>query len=476
MTPRSALEIVGGQPLGGEVAIHTAKNSALYLILASLLTDEPLVIEDVPRLSDVLVALEILAHTGVEVAWQGRDVRLHAREVRQTSAPYRLVSKMRASFVVMGALLARAGEARISMPGGCAFGPRPVDRHLKAFAALGIEVADDNGDFVARRRGPIAGKVVFEAPTVGGTQNVLLASALGDGAVEIENAALEPEIADLADLLNRMGARIEGAGTPFVSVQGVPRLRAARFRPIPDRIEAGTFMLATAATRGDVTLRGVRPEHLEAVRDKLTEAGVRVVDVARDALRIDATGELEAVDVTAVEYPGVPTDLQAPFGAFLATVPGVSVVRDRVYPDRFTHVTELQRMGARLELTERTLVVHGGPLSAAEVHAADLRAGGALVVAALAADGRSRVLGLEAIDRGYERFSERLASLGASVSRSDERSTGPARGASSSPGGASAASSGTGSAVVAAVGDASSASVRRAGTASTGRDGPSPSS
>lgn len=417
MTMRSALEIVGAGPLAGDVQVHAAKNSALYLILASLLSDEPVVIEGVPKLSDVLVGLEILEHTGVQVAWDGPDVHLHAEAVRDTSAPYRLVSKMRASFVVMGALLGRAGEARISMPGGCAFGPRPVDRHIKAFAALGVEVADDNGDFVARRRGPLSGRVVFEAPTVGGTQNVLLATALGDGVAEIENAALEPEIADLAELLNRMGARIEGAGTPFIRVHGVDRLSGARFRPIPDRIEAGTFMLAAAATRGDVTLRGIRPDHLVAVREKLTEAGVRIVDVARDAWRVDATGELTAVDVTAVEYPGIPTDLQAPFGAFLATVPGVSVVRDRVYPDRFTHVGELQRMGARMELTERTLVVRGGPLTGAEVHAADLRAGGALTVAGLAAEGTTRVLGVESIDRGYERFAERLSSLGASVER-----------------------------------------------------------
>jgi UDP-N-acetylglucosamine 1-carboxyvinyltransferase len=417
MTTRSALEIVGGRPLSGDVVVHAAKNSALYLILASLLTDEPIVIEGVPRLSDVLVGLEILEHTGVEVAWSGRDVHLHARAIRDVSAPYRLVSKMRASFVVMGALLGRAGEARISMPGGCAFGPRPVDRHIQAFADLGVDVADDNGDFVARRTRTLEGRVVFEAPTVGGTQNVLLATAVGKGVVEIENAALEPEIADLVELLNRMGAKIEGAGTPFVRVQGVDRLHGARFRPIPDRIEAGTFMLAAAATRGDVTLHGLRPDHLRSVRDKLTEAGVRIVDVARDAWRIDATGELTGVDVTAVEYPGIPTDLQAPFGAFLATVPGVSVVRDRVYPDRFTHVAELQRMGARLELADRTLVVRGGPLHGADTHAADLRAGGALVVAALAATGRSRVSGVESIDRGYERFAERLLAVGASVAR-----------------------------------------------------------
>lgn len=430
MNPRAALVVDGGVPLHGDVRVHAAKNSALYLILASLLTDEPLVLEGVPRLSDVLVGLEILEHVGVEVRWEGRDVHLHARALRTTAAPYRLVSKMRASFVMMGALLARAGEARISMPGGCAFGPRPVDRHLKAFADLGVEVADDAGDFVARRRGPVSGHVVFEAPTVGGTQNVLLASALGTGEVTIENAALEPEIADLVDLLVAMGARIDGAGTPRLRVQGVERLHGARFRPIPDRIEAGTFMLAAAATRGDVTLRGVRAEHLGAVRERLTDAGVRVIDVGHDAMRIDATGELRAVDVTATEYPGVPTDLQAPFGAFLATVPGVGVVRDRVYPDRFTHVDELRKMGARMELADQTLVVRGRALEGADVHAADIRAGGALVVAALAARGRSRVTGLEYVDRGYERFAERLASLGARIvreelARGDDASSSP---------------------------------------------------
>jgi UDP-N-acetylglucosamine 1-carboxyvinyltransferase len=315
------------------------------------------------------------------------------------------------------------------MPGGCAFGPRPVDRHLKAFASLGVEISDEAGDFVARRRGAIEGRVVFEAPTVGGTQNVLLAAALGAGEVEIENAALEPEIADLAALLAAMGAQIEGAGTPFIRIQGAQRLGGARFMPIPDRIEAGTFMLAAAATRSDVTVRNIRPEHMLAVREKLMEAGVRVLEVARDAWRIDATGELQGVDVTTVEYPGVPTDLQAPFGAFLATVPGVSVVRDRVYPDRYTHVPEMLRMGARMELTERTLVIRGGPLRGAEVQAADLRAGGALVIAGLAADGETRVHGLESIERGYENFSERLAKLGADVSA--ERSEEPSK--SSSP-------------------------------------------
>lgn len=419
--PRETMIIEGGRALRGTLPVHTAKNSALYLILASLLSDEPLVLRDVPRLADVLVELELLEHLGASVRWEGRDLHLHVPEVLRTSAPYALVSRMRASFVAMGALLARTGEARISMPGGCAFGPRPVDRHLAAFRALGIAVDEQGGAFAATRDGPVSGTVTFEAPTVGGTQNVLLASALGSGEVTIENAALEPEVADLAALLNAMGGHVEGAGTPVIQVRGVSRLHGTTFRPIPDRIEAGTFMLAVAATRGDVVLTDVRPTHAQAVLDVLSQTGVRVVIDRPDSVRIDATGDLEATDVTAVEYPGVPTDLQAPFGAYLATLPGVSVVRDRVYPDRFTHVAELQRMGAAMELTDRTLVIRGGqPLHGSTVHAADIRAGGALVIAALAARGRSHISGVEVIDRGYEGLASRLASLGADVSLRSE--------------------------------------------------------
>ncbi len=465
---RETMIIDGGTALHGSLDVHTAKNSALYLILASLLSDEPLVLVDVPRLADVLVELELLEHLGVDVRWEGRTLHLHAREVRRSSAPYALVSRMRASFVAMGALLARTGEARISMPGGCAFGPRPVDRHLAAFRALGIEVDESGGAFAARRTRPIAGTVAFEAPTVGGTQNVLLASALGEGEVTIENAALEPEVADLAALLNAMGARVEGAGTPIIQVRGVPRLHGTTFRPIPDRIEAGTFMLAVAATRGDVVLRDLRPTHVQAVLDALAQTGVRIVIESPESVRIDATGDLNATDVTATEYPGVPTDLQAPFGAYLATLPGVSVVRDRVYPDRFTHVAELQRMGASLELTDRTLVIRGGqPLQGAAVHAADIRAGGALAVAALAARGRSIVSGVEFIDRGYERLASRLRSLGAAVSLSSEAASevssstsDPAGVGASSASAASAASAASGAATVAA-----SSGVRGAGSA-----------
>lgn len=414
--PDDALRIDGGRPLDGQAHVQSAKNSALYLILASLLTEDELVLRNVPRLSDVLVGLEILAHVGVEVRWDGPDLRLHAAHVDRSDAPFRLVRKMRASFVAMGALLARTGTARIGVPGGCAFGPRPVDRHIAAFEALGVTVGDVDGDFVAERHGPLEGHVVFEAPTVGGTQNVLLATALGSRRVVIENAALEPEVADLIDLLNAMGARIRGAGSRVLSIEGVERLHGTTFTPIPDRIEAGTLLLAAAATRGAVRLDNVRTAHLAAVADTLRATGVWIEEDG-DTITLDAAGPLRAVDIVATPYPGLPTDLQAPFGAYLSTLPGHATVRDEVYPDRFTHVDELRKMGARLTLDERALHVEGGELHGAEIHAADIRAGGALVVAALAARGASLLTGVEFLDRGYQNLSPRLRALGARVER-----------------------------------------------------------
>ena len=424
MTPHasSSLSIVGGRPLEGSTHVHGAKNSALYLMLASLLTEEPLTLRNVPALADVAVSLDILEHLGVRVTHDDGALVLTAARLTSHHAPFRLVSRMRASFVTMGPLLARMGRARIGVPGGCAFGPRPVDRHLQAFEALGATVHEQEGDFVVERHGPLEGHVVFGEPTVGGTQNVLLASALGSRRVVIENAALEPEVTDLSDLLCAMGARIEGAGTPVVTVHGVERLHGTTFTPIPDRIEAGTFLMAAAATRGSLTLHHVRPGHVNAVLEVLREAGAWI-DVEDDAVSIDAHGPLHAVDVTAVPYPGFPTDLQAPLGAFLATVPGVSHVRDDVYPGRFTHVTELQKMGARAHFDGRTLEIRGGELLAADLHGADLRAAGAMVVAALAAKGTSTVRGLDALDRGYVELVPRLRSLGAVVDRIDAEAT-----------------------------------------------------
>lgn len=449
-TAARAFVIEGGKPLTGDITVNRAKNSALYLILAALLTAEPVVLRDVPKLRDVLVLLEILEHFGVMVHWQGRDLHLHAHHLTRTDAPYAMVSKMRASFVALGALLGRSGEARISMPGGCAFGPRPVDRHIKAFRQLGARVQEESGDFAVWLERPLTGTVTFDAPTVGGTQNVLLASALGSDTVIIENAALEPEIADLANMLNGMGAQVRGAGSQRITVTGVAKLAGIDYQPIPDRIEAGTLMLAAAATRGHVTLRRVIPAHLYAVTETLQACGVVVRDasgrapvfngdnssdsissdgvdsdsVSSDAsdtysaetnLEVDARATLQPVNVRAQVYPGIPTDVQAPFGAFLATISGASTVNDDVYPDRFTHVTELQRMGVAADLQGDTLLLQGGALHGAKLHAADIRAGGALIIAALAAKGTSYVTGVEYIERGYEALDSRLQGLGARI-------------------------------------------------------------
>lgn len=408
--------IEGGAPLAGSLPTFRAKNSALYLMLASILTDEPVVLRDVPRLSDVLINEEILRHVGVETEWRGHDLHLRAANLNGHHAHYSLVNKMRASFVIMGALLARTGEARVSMPGGCAFGPRPVDRHLAAFEALGATISDDSGDFYARRTAPLAGTVHFEEPTVGGTQNVLLATALGAGEVVIENAAREPEVADLANMLNAMGADVSGAGSSTIVVKGVPALHGVTYRPIADRIEAGTYLLAAAATRGAITMTDLEPENLGAVLEALEATGVKVTTGA-DWVAVDATGPLKPTEIVAEVYPGVPTDLQAPFGAYLATIPGLSLVRDEVYPDRFTHVPELVRAGARMELTDNEVEIRGGQLQGGAMHAADIRAGGALVIAALAAEGASEIGGLAYVDRGYADFAQRLQLLGGHVER-----------------------------------------------------------
>ncbi len=416
------LYINGGKPLSGEVNVQVAKNSTLPIMLAALLTAEPIVIEDAPQISDVRIQAEILAYCGAEVEWQGKDLHVHAKEITNSFAPYHLVSKLRASFVAMGALLGRCGEARISMPGGCALGPRPVDRHIKAFKQLGIRMYEESGDFFAKRDEKIEGHVVFDAPTVTGTQNVMLASVRGESNVTIENAALEPEIIDLANMLIAMGANITGAGTSLIEINGVPELKGIRYRPIPDRIEAGTFMLAAAATRGDIIMHDVDPKHLRAVIGKLTECGVEVSELNSGkshskSLRVDARAKLTPVDITAVEYPGVPTDLQAPFGAFLATVDGTSVIVDKVYPERFTHVDELARAGAHLDLRDHALVIRGKEksLQGARMQSADIRAGGALIVAAVAAEGQSEITGVHYIERGYENITERLRGLGVEV-------------------------------------------------------------
>ncbi len=406
------LIIQGGTPLNGELRVNPAKNAALPILVASLLTPHPVTLREVPRLRDIEVLLELLAHLGTRYAWEGRTLHLHTPEIVTTDAPYELVSKMRASFIVLGALLARAGEGRVSMPGGCAFGPRPVDLHVKALRTLGAEVVEENGTFTATRTRPLAGRVIFDVPTVGGTEQVLLAAALGDTDVTIINAAQEPEVEDLARFLEMLGVAIEGAGTSVIRVRGARALRGGVYRVIPDRIEAGTFLLAAAATRGRLTLTHAYPHHLDALLAKLAESGHRI-ETGRDWVRLEATAAPRPFNIEAREYPGFPTDLQPPVTAYLATVEGVSLVTDRVYPDRFTHVGELARMGAELTLKDRVLAVRGGALHGAEVKAFDIRAGGALIIAALAAEGESRIDGMRHVVRGYENLEARLQAIGA---------------------------------------------------------------
>ncbi len=407
------LRIEGGLPLSGELRVYPAKNAALPILAASLLTPEPITLLEVPRLRDVEVMLELLSHLGTRYQWEGRTLHLHTPEIQSTHAPYELVGQMRASFIVWGALLARVGEGQISLPGGCAFGARPVDQHVKALRALGAEVVEEGGTFYARRTRPLSGRVVFDLPTVGGTEQAMLAVALG-GEATLVQAAMEPEIEDLGRFLQMLGVEVRGLGSAILHVRGVKQLGGGTYRIIPDRIEAGTYLLAAAATRGTLTLTEVRPDHLDALLDKLRQAGHRV-EVGADWVRFTATPHPEPFHVEAREYPGFPTDLQPIVGAYLATVPGQSAITDRVYPDRFTHVGELARMGAELYLRDRTLVVNGKRLHGAQVKALDIRAGGGLVVAALAAEGVSEIEGVYFLERGYEHLEERLQALGARV-------------------------------------------------------------
>lgn len=413
------LIISGGLPLGGELEIFAAKNAALPIIIASLLTPEPVVLHGVPRLADVEVILQIVQTVGTRFEWTGpHTLCLHTPELTNTETPYSLGLKMRASFEMLGALLARAGEARVGMPGGCVIGVRPVDQHVKAFRQMGATLTEDNGCFTATRSGPLGGRVVFDRQTVGGTRNAMLAAALGAGHVTLENVALEPEVIDLANFLNHLGARVRGAGTPEIEIEGVSTLHGGDYTIIPDRMEAGTFMFAAAASRGQVTLRRVLVSQLRAVTAKLVESGVRVLELDSNTISVDARNVTPTpLTVQAVEYPGFPTDLQPQAGAFLATVPGASFVSDHIYPDRLGYAGELARLGANVAVHDHVLSVQGAPLRGAPVTAHDIRAGGALVVAAVAAEGETTISGMDFVNRGYENLEARLRQLGAQVTQ-----------------------------------------------------------
>jgi UDP-N-acetylglucosamine 1-carboxyvinyltransferase len=411
------LTIRGGVPLHGELRVLPAKNSALKLMAASILTDQPVTLNEVPRLRDIDVLLELLGHIGTRHAWEGRTLHLHTPEIRSTVAPFELVSKMRASFNVLGALAARAGEGTVPLPGGCNFAERPVDQHIKALRGLGFEVSIEITDlglaYTARRLKPAAGRVVYDLPTLGGTEQALMAAALGTESVLV-NTPQEPEIVDLCNFLCMMGVEIKGIGSSILQIKGKPRLNGGSYSVIPDRIEAGTYLFAAAATRGAITLTNVEPFHMDAVLDKLIQSGHRITS-GKDWVRLESTPNPQPFNLEAREYPGFVTDLQPPATAYLSTVSGTSLVLDRIYPDRFTHASELARMGAEVTLKDRTLVIQGRHLTGAAVEARDIRAGGGLIIAALAAEGESHIAGMKFIERGYENVEDRLRSLGANV-------------------------------------------------------------
>ncbi|MGE4337489.1 MAG: UDP-N-acetylglucosamine 1-carboxyvinyltransferase [Pigmentiphaga sp.] len=418
------LKITGGLPLQGEVVVSGAKNAALPILCASLLTADTLRLDNVPDLNDIATMMRLLRRLGVraEIDGAGHGVTLQADQVDSLEAPYDMVKTMRASILVLGPLLARFGEARVSLPGGCAIGQRPVDQHIKGLAALGADIRVEHG-FVVARAERLRGTVVrTDMITVTGTENLLMAAALAEGETVLDNAACEPEIVDLAELLIAMGARIQGHGTPRIVVQGVERLHGAAYRVMPDRIEAGTFLCAVAATGGDVLLRDVDPGTLGATLGKLREAGLRL-DCHDNTIRARRGGEpLRAVGFRTLEYPGFATDMQAQLMAANTVAQGTAVITENIFENRFMHVQELRRLGADIEIDGPTAVVKGvSRLSGATVMATDLRASASLVIAGLVAEGETTVERIYHLDRGYEHMEQKLKQLGARIERLSQR-------------------------------------------------------
>ena len=423
------IRIIGGRPLNGTIQISGAKNAALPLMIASLLTDQMLVLENVPRLADVAQLQRILNNHGVDVmvggkrpgesTYDGQTLLLSAARIVDTTAPYELVSRMRASFWVLAPLLARMGEAKVSLPGGCAIGTRPVDLLLMAMERLGAEIEIDGGYVVARApNGLRGGEIVFPKVTVGGTHVALMAAALAQGATVIENAAREPEIVDLADCLNKMGAKIEGAGSARITVEGVSRLNGARHRVVADRIETGTYAMAVAMTGGDVTLQGAQAGLLQSALDVIGQTGADVT-ATNEGIRVARNGGgIRPVEVTTDPFPGFPTDLQAQLMALVSRASGISKITESIFENRFMHVQELARLGARISLDGDTATIKGvSRLKGAPVMATDLRASVSLVIAALAAEGETMVNRVYHLDRGFERLEDKLTACGASVER-----------------------------------------------------------
>ncbi|HRH75031.1 MAG TPA: UDP-N-acetylglucosamine 1-carboxyvinyltransferase [Zoogloea sp.] len=411
------LLIEGGVRLSGEIAISGAKNAALPILCAALLTTEPVTFTNVPRLNDIATLLRLLEQMGVKVSREADSVTLDASGVDNPVASYEMVKTMRASILVLGPLVARFGEARVSLPGGCAIGARPVDQHIKGLQAMGADVKVEHG-YVHAKVPKLKGARIFtDMVTVTGTENLMMAACLADGETVIENAAREPEVVDLANCLVAMGARISGAGGDVIRIQGVAALHSATHRVMPDRIETGTYLCAAAVTGGDVHLTGTSASYLDAVIDKLMDAGCEVI-AERDAVRLKAPLRLNAVSLRTAPYPAFPTDMQAQFMAINAVAEGTAVIRETIFENRFMHAVELQRLGADIKIDGNTAFVKGvTSLQGATVMATDLRASASLIIAGLVAEGQTTIERIYHLDRGYEKLEEKLAALGARVSR-----------------------------------------------------------
>jgi UDP-N-acetylglucosamine 1-carboxyvinyltransferase len=416
------LVISGGIPLHGEVQVSGAKNSALPILASTILGGGECVITNVPRVVDVVTMGKLLGMLGVTVEHEGNRAVIKADVIKSTQAPYELVKTMRASVLVLGPLVARWGEATVSLPGGCAIGSRPVNLHLAGLAKLGAEVSIEHGYIRAKAKRLTGARIYCDTPTVTGTENLMMAASLAQGTTVIENAAKEPEIVDLADFLSKRGARIAGAGTDVITIEGVRELRGSDHEVIPDRIEAGTHLVAGAITKGCVSVNRCRPDHLDPLLNKLQEAGAEV-QVEKERIRLDASkvARLKGVDVRTLPYPGFPTDMQAQMVALMSVAEGTSVVTETVFESRFMHVEELCRMGADIRVEGNRLVITGRErLTGAPVMASDLRASAGLVLAGLAAEGTTEVLRVYHLDRGYERIEEKLRGLGAVIERRKE--------------------------------------------------------
>lgn len=418
------LVIRGGEPLLGTIRVSGAKNAALPCMAAALLTDEPVILENIPQVRDIQTTRNLLAAMGAEVELgYGRAqhrTTIHCKTLAAPEASYELVKTMRASTLVLGPLVARCGHARVSLPGGCAIGSRPIDLHIKGLERLGAKITQDHGYVEATTTRLKGAEIVFDKITVTGTEDLLMAATLADGETIMQNCAREPEVADLAALLNKMGANIEGAGTSTIRVKGVAKLHGARHRIIPDRIEAGTFIIAGALTAGDLNVTGCDPHHLDALMAKLAEVGVKTKQNS-DSVRVMGDNPLTASDMVTEEYPGFPTDMQAQFMALATQAEGTSVITENIFENRFMHAQELTRMGANIKIEGRRAIVRGKtPLSAAAVLASDLRASASLVLAALVADGETIIDRVYHLDRGYENIEEKLRGVGAQIRRIGE--------------------------------------------------------